>query len=268
MESDVNTGSRDLPIRGPACASGGLCGVGGVAAILAALVFRRNWSAEILLLRELGLFGAGPTIAPDGAAEWFGLLQSHPLIGLVMLNVLDLVNYALLALILLALYGALRRVNEGVSTIALASGLVGTAVAFASNQALAMLSLSRQYAATTNDAERTMLLAAAKALLVIDNPDGLQPSTGATISLLLVTLASVMMAVVMLRSGIFGRATAYVGLIAEGAQLAFFVVIAAAPALAALPPSVAGLFRLVWYLMIGRRLLQLAREPSRAYTLR
>jgi hypothetical protein len=76
--------------------------------------------------------------------------------------------------------------------------------------------------------------------------------------LLLVTLSDLIVSLVMLGSGAFSRRTATVGLVAHGFQLSFFVALALAPALLAVPPSVAAPFRLVWYLLIARRLFRLA----------
>ena len=60
--------------------------IGGFAALTAALVFRRNLSAEYSLLKAFGLFPAGPLSAPASALEWFELLQEKPLLGLTLLN--------------------------------------------------------------------------------------------------------------------------------------------------------------------------------------
>ena len=135
----------------------GLFRVGGIAALMAGLVFRRNLGAELTLLKESGLITAGPTTPPATVLAWFMLLQSDPLVGLTWLNVFDLVNYALVGVMFLALFAALRRVNRSAMASATALGLIGIAIYFASNQALALLSLSDQYAAATTAAQRSML---------------------------------------------------------------------------------------------------------------
>ena len=197
-------------------------------------------------------------MAPSSAVEWFALLQNHRLIGLTLLDLCDLVNYALVGLIVLALCAALRRADVGALAIAATSTFIGTALYFASNQAFAMMSLSERYTAATTEAQRSTLLAAGEALLAIDNPGATFPGAGSTLSLLLVTLASLIISIVMLRSDVFGRATAYVGLVAEAFQLGHFIVLTLAPALLALPTSLAAPFRLAWYILIARGLFQLA----------
>jgi hypothetical protein len=229
--------------------------VGAGAALTAALLFRRYWSAELLLLRSLGVIGVGPATAPTRAVEWFTLLQSHRLIGLILLDVADLLNYALVGLILLALYAVLRRANWSAMTIAALCGFSGIAVAFASNQAFAMLSLSGRYATAMTETQRSLLLAAGEALLAIHQ------GTGFYLGLLLVTLSDLIVSLVMLGSGVFSRSTAIVGLVAHVSQLGYFIAVPLMPALVALFPSLAAPFRLAWYILIGRRLLKLASGP-------
>lgn len=86
----------------------------GWAALIAALLFRRNLAEEFLLLRLSGIIHSGPQAFPTNAADWFTLLRTHPLIGLTFLNLFDVVNYALVGLIFLGLCPALlgRRVLE------------------------------------------------------------------------------------------------------------------------------------------------------------
>jgi hypothetical protein len=69
--------------------------VGGVAALIAGAMFRRNISAEIELFSQ--------HTPPVAVSDWFELLQSNRLLGLAYLHVFDLVNYALVGLMFLAL---------------------------------------------------------------------------------------------------------------------------------------------------------------------
>ncbi len=240
----------------------GLFKVGGAAALLAAVVFRRNLDAEVMLLRAVGVINAGSTAAPGTVVDWFMLLQSNKLLGLTLLNLFDLVNYALVGWIFLALLVALRRTSPSFMTIAAALAFVGIAVYLESNQALSMLSLSDQYAATTTDAQRSLLLASGQAMLAIHS-NATYAGSGIYLSFFLVSAAGLIISAVMLRSEIFDQVTAYAGILANVFGLGYYVTLAFAPAVVALPLSISALFLLAWYILISRRLFQLARGGSK-----
>ncbi len=224
--------------------------VGGVAILIAVVVFRRHFGAEITLLTDMGLINLKP---PGNALDWFTLLQDNRLLGLILLDLFDIVNYLLVGLMFLALYGALRRANKSAMTVATACALVGVAVYLASNQAFAMSALSDHYAATNTDAQQAIFLAAGEALLAIHNPNGIH------LGLFLVALAGLMASLVMLRSSVFGKATGVVGLVANSLVLGYFVILPLAPEIAPLFPASSAPFRLIWYILIARRLFQLGR---------
>jgi hypothetical protein len=255
--------NRSQPIDLPDTAWRGLYRAGGAAALVAVLFFRRNFGAELIGFRGFGLFDV-PAAPPVTAAEWFTLLQHTPFVGLALLGLVDLVNYVLVGLLFLALYGALRRANKSAMVVATALAFVGIAVYLASNPAFSMLALSHQYAAASTEARRAALSAAGEALLAIDNPGVTYQGTGTYASLLLVLLAGLVVSVVMLRSDVFGRAAAYVGLLANGLALGYFVALAVAPAYIALPMVASAPFRVVWYVLIALRLFRLGRVQKEA----
>jgi Domain of unknown function (DUF4386) len=238
----------------------GLFRVGGIAALLAGLIFRRNLGAELSLLKESGLITAGPTTPPSTVPAWYALLQSDPQVGLTWLNVFDLVNYALVGVMFLALFAALRRVSPAAMASATALGLIGIAIYCASNQALALLSLSDQYAAATIAAQRTMLLADGQVLLAINRFSSLSRY----LSLLLIAVAGLMTSVVMLRSNVFSRSTAYTGILAGAFDLAYclafaFVLAVDGELLAVCFIPAAGLLLMIWHILIGQRLYRQGR---------
>ena len=233
--------------------------IGGVAALISGIFFRRNIAAEIGLFSEYK--------PPVTVSNWFVLLQSNRLLGLSYLNIFDIVNYALVGLMFLALYAALRRTNKSYMAIATILSFLGIAVYFASNTALSMLSLSEQYAAATTDTQRTILLAAGEAMLAINrfSSPGAHPDTGGYVSLFLIAIAGMITSVVMLRSDVFNRATAYVGILASAFDLAYCIAFAFMPTvdselLAVIFIPAAGLFLMIWHIMVGWRLYQLGKD--------
>lgn len=223
--------------------------IGGAAALVAGLVFRRNLGAEVSLF--------SPQKQPHMVGDWFTLLQQDRLLGLAYLSFFDVIDYALLGLMLLALYVALRRVSESLMGIALTLGLVGIGVYLASNPAFELLSLSEQYA-VAGDAQRATLLAAGQALLAA------YQGTGMYLSFLFLALAGLLTSLVMLQGSLFGRATAYVGILACLLDLAYCLTFAWVPALTAYLLSAAGLLLMIWHLLIGLRLLRLGRPNFNA----
>jgi hypothetical protein len=107
-----------------------------------------------------------------------------------------------------------------------------------------------------------MFLAAGEALLAINNPGAIYQGTGIYTSLFLVLLAGLIISIVMLRNGIFSRATAYTGVLANGFGLSYFIALAFVPTIYALPTILSAPFRVVWYVLIARKLFQLSSASS------
>jgi hypothetical protein len=208
--------------------------VGGTAALI----------IVVLYLIQIIIFIAWPP--PSTVIGWFTLFQNNWLLGLFDLDLLSLADYALMSLMFLALYVALRRTNESFMAIALALGFVGIAVYFASNTAFSMLSLSKQYAAATTDAERSMFLAAGQAMFAI------YQGTAFNVSYVLVSIAPLIISAVMLRGNVFSKATGYVGILANVLGLAYFL-----PAVGVFLSLISVVGLMIWYILIARRLLQL-----------
>jgi hypothetical protein len=108
----------------------------------------------------------------------------------------------------LALYAALRWSSESAMLVGTVLGLVGVAAYYASNTAFEMLYLSNQYAEAAMEAERAAFLAAGEAALAAYR------GTAFEVYYVLNDITLLVIAAVMLRSPIFGRATAFAGLIA------------------------------------------------------
>jgi len=223
---------------------------GAIAALLAALLFRRNIGAEV------SLFGWMDSI-PQSAAEWFSLLQTNPFVGLSFLAVFDLVNYFLVGLVFLALAARLWSVNKSPTAMALACGLVGIAVSFASNISFSMMSLSQQYTAANGEAQRASLLAAGQALLASSGAMADFPGTGTYMSYLLIALAGVLLAVQLLPTH---RVTAVFGLLAGGCDLAYCLTFALSPGLQVLFMASGGAFWMIWHLLVARLLFSHSKD--------
>jgi len=223
---------------------------GAFAALLAAVVFRRNIGAEVSLF-------TGMEAIPTDAAEWFRLLQSSPFVGMSFLAGFDLLNHFLVALVFLALAARLWPQNKSLTAMALASGLVGIAVGLASNISFSLMSLSQRYAAADGETQRAILLAAGQSLLASSGAMASFPGTGTYISYLLIALAGVLLASQLLATH---RATAIFGLLAAGCDLAYCLIFAISPVLQLVLMSFGGAFWMVWHVLAARVLFRCAKE--------
>jgi hypothetical protein len=143
-------------------------------------------------------------------------------------------------------------------TVALTSGLTGIVINFAANISLTMLSLSQRYAAAASEAQKADLLAAGQSLLAANDPLAAFPGMGAVVSLLRIALAGLIFSALMLRTH---RTTAIVGLLASGCDLAYCLTFPLSPALPVyLFLAAAGLFWMVWHLLVAQILYQRSKE--------
>jgi len=186
-------------------------------------------------------------------------------LGLTFLSVFDIVNYALVGLIFLAVYVALSQTNKSFPFIPVALSFLGIGIYIVSNSAFPMFSLSNQYFSATTDAQRSTLLASGQAVLASGyDPTTLYQSAGYYMSLLFAAVAGLLMSIVMLHTRIFYRATAYVGIVASACDLIYLGGLAIVPQtdvylLAAVCIASGGLFITIWHLLIGIKLFKLSR---------
>jgi hypothetical protein len=188
---------------------------------------------------------------PETAIGWFNLFQDNKLAGLLAFELLFVVNAVVGIATTLALYVALRRVNESLMVIATVLGLLEAVAFIVARPALEMLYLSNQYAAATTDAQSTMILAAGEAMLATFH------GTAFHVGINLFSLYYLIVPLVMLQSNIVGRVTAYAGIVAAILNWGLYV------------PGGIGLFLgtlsvipflAIWLVLVGRRLFLLGRS--------
>ena len=189
---------------------------------------------------------------PDTALGWFTLFQDNKLAGLLAFELLFVINAAVGIATILALYVVLRRVNESLMAIALALGLVEAVTLILARPVFEMLYLSERYAAATTDAQRSQFLAAGETVWATFN------GTAFHVSYNIFSIYVLMVAVVMLRGSIFGRTTAYAGILAAIFNWGLYV------------PGVGIFFAIlsivplaIWNVLIARRLFQLGRASRK-----
>ncbi len=213
--------------------------IGGVAALLTAAI----------IPFQGGVFIASPP--PTTVKDYFELFQRNPLLGLVDLDLLLIVDNVLLIPLFLALYVAIRRVDESWMAIGTTIGLIGLVALFASNPAFGMLNLSDQYAAATTEAQRAGALGGGEAMLAMYN------GTAFKISYVLGSLAGIVVSAVMVRSGVFSRLTGHLGIFSNVVGFGLFV-----PVIGVYISLLSVLPLLFWYLLAGLKLLRMGRAGA------
>jgi len=194
---------------------------------------------------------------PTTIEGWFALLQHNKLLGLWYLNALDIVSFALLGVMFLALYMALRRVHPSWILIALYFALLGVAVFIVPRVlTLAIVPLSDLHAVAITDAQRAVYLTAGETL------SNVSTATPQTTGFLFMTVAGLIFSVVILRSQSFGRAVGYTGIAGFVLTLANYISWIVAPSIASLLMPINGLLWLLWWIMISVSLFKIAKSTS------
>jgi hypothetical protein len=225
----------------------GLCRTGGVAAWLLAVY-------SLATMVQLLVLGGQPATA----TEAFNLLHENKVIGLLRLDLPTVLAVPLYYLVFLGLFAALRREDLANTTLATALAFAGVTLVLATPMGLSMLPLSDKYAAATSEETRSQLRAAGEAILATDMWHG----TGAFVGGILLQSGAVLVSVVMLRTGVFSRTTAIVGILMHGLDLLHIVLGPFVPRAGFLLMAIAGPLYLIWLPLVGRRLLQLGRGPE------
>ncbi len=224
--------------------------VGGAAAVLILLTSL----TEILIT-----FLPGGYASAESVNEWFTLFQRNSFLALRNLGLLNIVMTTFEIPMLFAIYAAHRMVARPFAALALILTFIGIAVFYATNRAFAMLDLSSQYASASTGEQRTIIAAAGQAMLAA----GRSHTPGTFLGFFFMETGAILMSVVMLTGKIFSKPAAYFGIAGCGLLLLFdacasFLLSLSNAAL--IIAMLGGVSTMVWYILIARRLFQLARE--------
>jgi hypothetical protein len=195
---------------------------------------------------QLIIFSTVPE--PTSAVGWFTLFHDNKLLGLLSFEILFVMNAAFGVTTTLALYVALRRANQSIMAIALVLSLVGAVCIIVARPAIDMLYLTDQYAAATTDAQRSVFLAAGESMV------SMRHGTTFHVSYNLANIVLILIPLVMLQSGIFGKTTAYAGILAGIIGFGLYV-----PTVGIFVSVLSVLFYALYLVLVARRLLLLGR---------
>ena len=222
-----------------------LCKVGGIASLLF-LIY------TMITMVILTVFG----VQPNTAIGCFTMLQSNRVIGLLRMDLLTAICMALYFLIFLGIFIALKGSNSAYSIMAIICVFVGVTLFIATPSALSMMDLSDKYATATTEAEKSHLISAGEAILSADMFHG----TGAIIGRFLVQVGALIFSLKMVGGKIFNKFTSYVGIAAHGLDLVHLMFMLIIPATGDLLMAIAGTLYLLWFPMVGVRLIQIGKK--------
>lgn len=159
------------------------------------------------------------------AVEIFEILQQDTFGGLMSLDLMMLVIAPINAVAMLAIYAVLKPVNEAYALIALIIGLLGAALVMTTRPLAELVALSNQYAVAATAAEKAQYLASGETLLLFFE------GTAWILQTFFFLASGLISGVLMLRSDVFSRPTAYTVIFISVIGLGFFLPLVGLPLL-------------------------------------
>ncbi|MGD8455028.1 MAG: DUF4386 family protein [Anaerolineales bacterium] len=207
--------------------------VGGICAVI---------SAAIIPISIIAFF-----FWPLYPEDIFSVIQSNRLAGMMGLDLIYLLGSFLSIPIFLTFYVTLKQTNESYSLLALTLGLIGLVTLFSSRPILEIVSLSDQYALVTTEIQKTELQAAGTALMTLFR------GTAFNIHYVLGTTSLLISSFLMMKSEIYSKSTAYIGIITNILVFTYYV-----PTVGVYLSIVSVIGYLLWWSLLGKQYIQMS----------
>jgi hypothetical protein len=224
--------------------------LGGIAALAAMFV---NLSDILLGFggSEITTYGSQP------AASWFAIFQGNTFEGLYGLGIFNIAYMLAMLPVYFALLWAHRRRQAIQAALVLVISLLATTIYLSTNAAIPMKVLAGKYILAQTETQKGMFLAAGEAILA----RGEDFTPGSFIGLILSSSAAILLSIIMLRGGIFGRRNAWIGIVGFTFLSLFTIITTFLPSLYTLAfygiVPIGGLLAMAWFALTARRLFQL-----------
>lgn len=205
---------------------------------------------SLTTLIVMSLIGAPPVTA----GEAFSILQENLFTGLLRLDLLTVFVIPLYYLLLFSIYTLLKDTKPAVMIISMILTFAGTTLFLSAPSVFSYLDLSNKFAFATSEEDRRMFLAAGEAVISSDIWHGTAPRIGG----LMMQTGWVMISVCMLKNDVFGRFTAVIGIVTHGLDLVHILIGFFLPAAGDIIMFVAGPLYLLWFPLVGARLMRLS----------
>ena len=202
--------------------------------------------SEIILVFGIVAYFVYPFAPGNISTEGiFMLLNKDKFGGLISLDFHLVLGNVFGILLFLALYISLKQVNESYALIALVLGLIADVLIFPARPISELFSLSGLYANATTEAVKNQYLAAGEALLLLFN------GTSWFLNTLLGGFSLLISSLLMLRSNVFSKSTAIVGIVTNAAVCLFFI-----PKIGLLLLFLSLPGYMIWYFQLARKFLK------------
>jgi len=234
--------------------------IGGIAGILASVLFRKNWSAEFsAIFSHIPGLEFIPAEIPINSIDWFELINNHPFIGLVYLDFFNIVNYVLVAFVLIALFVILPKNNKKLALFALIVGISSIILYIIINNTFTMINLTNQYVSATTDSSKLEIALEAEKILLRYNPGLYKQGYLLYISQFGFALSGEIYAILVLKNFNLKKWIKICGIISHGSLLIYFIPLIFVPDFAFIFIPLASPFLLIWYFCVGKYLIRKAK---------
>jgi hypothetical protein len=208
-------------------------------------------SGSVIILGFVAYFIWPYAPGNDSTESIFLLLQSSPLQGLISLDLFLFLGNLFSIALFLALYVSLRQVNESVALLAVVVGLLSLLLLIPARPIPELFALSKAYVSATSEAEKSRYIIQGGVFLTAFDGINWYMNT------LLGGLSLLASSMLMLRSNLYSKATAYVGIVTNTLLCCFvFPPIRLLMLFLCLPGY------LIWYFLLARRFFQMGRAQS------
>ncbi len=187
----------------------------------------------------------------SSTVDVFTMLHNNMMSGLLSLDIPMVIIELITILPLLSLYVALKQINESYALIALVIGLVAIILIIPTRPLSELVFISGKYASATTEAEKNQYIAAGEVLLTVFK------GTSWMVFTVFSGVSCLISSLLMLKSNIFSKATAYVGIITSTPGFLFFVPIIGIPIL-----FIGTLSGIIWYILIARTFIRLGWQKT------
>jgi hypothetical protein len=182
---------------------------------------------------------------PASVEQWYDMFNRSRILGLFYLNAMDIISVLLLGVMFAALCTRLKDDGKTAVRLSLPFAFLGIALFIIPRTImLSFVSLSGEYAAA-GQTSKDVMLAAGKILSSLAMP------TMQTTGFFIIALVSYMLSMTMINSYSMPKAAGFVGIMAFFLTLIDNITFAIAPGIANLLMQVAGVFWVVWLIIVG-----------------